>query len=166
MNNKLVLEPISLSVDNKVTEGINDLKKKVDFTEIVNPDDLTKAGNFVKEVFDLKKNVEDQRILMTKPLNQALKNINAFFKKFSIPLEQIDILLRGKMVTFDNENKDLGLTQFGLIHFVRTNKIKVIDELAVPREYLSVNLAKVKVAISEGKVVPGIEVTKESHVSL
>lgn len=167
MNDKVVQDiVVNPVIDPKVTSGIDALQKKVDFTEIIDPKDLTKASEFVKEVSDLQTNIENQRLLFTKPLNQALKQINSFFKQFSIPLEGIDNLLRGKMVKFYKDNTDLGLTQFGLIHFVNRQKVEVEDETKIPREYFSVDLAKVKRALKDNKVIPGIKVTNDVSVSL
>lgn len=65
---------------------------------VINSDkDVEDASVQVRAIKDMKNALEEQRTSFTKPINESLKNINGFFKKFSDPLTEADTILRKKM---------------------------------------------------------------------
>ena len=154
-----------LTISPKVEKGVSLLQKYAVDLQITKPDDIASASVMVKEVDDMQATIEEQRTQFTKPLNESLRKINAFFKRFSGPLNTVDDVIRGKMITFKNEHKDIA-NKLGLIHFVTHDVIHIADEKRVPKEYWSVDNAKVKKALLEGKSVPGVVILTEESVSL
>jgi len=154
-----------LSIKPEVESGIRTLSAVVAGLQVVDNVSAQVAGGLVKEIDVLSDSIEKQRLEFTKPLNESLKNINAFFKKFSTPLEELDRVIRNKLVMFKSideseENK------FGQIHFVSRQVVTVEDETKVPREYLMPDMTKIKKAIATGITIPGVKVSGEKGVSL
>jgi hypothetical protein len=152
-----------LAVKPEVKKGIESLTKYANDVQITDVKIASDVGINLSKIADLKKAVEDQRTEITKPLNLSLKSINSFFKKFSDPLEVIDKQLRGKVIEFGKTTEE---KVFGVIHFRKNQVIKVVDETKVPNKFYSVDMAKIKKAISDGEEIPGVEVTEENSVSL
>lgn len=82
---------------------------EVKANEIVvdNNDSLNTAVDYLSHIANTKKNVEDTRKTMVKPINDGLKAINEWFKRFSVPLEQADKTLRGKILVYRQEQDRL-----------------------------------------------------------
>lgn len=154
---------LDLTIKPEISKGIKELTEYAEKAEIVSGNDAEKAGMQLYAISELKKAVEDQRTEITKPLNLSLKSINAFFKKFSTPLEEIDEKIRAKVIEFGKTTEE---TAFGVIHFRKNLLIEVIDKGKVPEEYLIPDMAKIKEAIREGKDIPGVQITEEKIVSL
>lgn len=156
MTNDLQIKP-------EVQKGIKDLTQYAEDLRVTTGKDAEEAGIKLFQISELKKTVEDQRTAITKPMNLALRSANAFFKRFSEPLETIDQQIRAKVVEFGKTTEQ---TAFGVIHFRKNQVITVVDEAKVPKQYLTVDMKKVKLALEAGKTIPGIEVVEEKSVSL
>lgn len=152
-----------LVIPKEIKDNLPTLKKYAKNLKITSEEEASEAGIKISQISDLKKKVEDQRVEITRPLNSSLRSINAFFKKFSKPLTEIDKQIREQVVVFGEKSEE---TFFGVVH-LRVNKvIQVTDEKLVPREYLIVDMRKVRADIKGGKQIPGISVTEEKTVSL
>lgn len=156
MANDIVVKP-------EVEKGLKELTKYADELVVNTPEDAEDAGIKLYQISELKKTVEDQRTEITKPLNLSLRSINAFFKKFSVPLETVDDQIRAKVALFGKETDQVA---FGVIHLRKNQVIEVIDQSKVPAKYLIVDMAKVKADVKEGIEIPGIKVSEEKTVSL
>jgi hypothetical protein len=153
----------ALTVSPEVEQGVKALDTYAKSLVITTVEQAEEAGDNLAKISYLKKAVEDQRTEITRPLNVSLRSINAFFKKFSEPLESIDEQVRAKVAEF---GKTAGQTNFGMIH-MRSNEVVVVDdESLVPREYMQVNMTRVKADIKAGRTIPGIKVVVEQSVSL
>ena len=152
-----------LTIKPEVSKGIKSLTKYAEDLKVSSPEEASDAGIKLYQISELKKAVEDQRTEITKPLNLSLRSINAFFKKFSVPLETIDAQIRAKVVEFGKETEE---TAFGVIHFRKNSVIEVVDIDKVPRKYMMVDLLKVKADLKDGVEISGIKVTEEKSVSL
>lgn len=75
---------------------------KVDTVTIASHDDIEKANGVLREVKAFQKDVEDNRTALTKPMNDFLKEINAMAKKFSVPAEELEKKVKGKILDFNN----------------------------------------------------------------
>ena len=152
-----------LVISKDIKDNLPTLKEYADSLKITSEEEASKAGIKISQISDLKKKVEDQRVEITRPLNASLRSINAFFKKFSKPLAEIDKQIRNQIVVFGKKSEE---TFFGVVHLRANKVIKVTDETLVPREYLKVDLQKVKAGIKAGAEIPGVSVIEEKCVSL
>lgn len=75
--------------------------------EIKTDEDVASASQTIKKISETGKSIEEQRLKFTKPLNESLKNINAFFKQFSEPLDKADKLIRSKVLWYRQEQEKL-----------------------------------------------------------
>lgn len=155
----------NLTISPKIEKGVSMLETYAVGLQINSAEDIASASVMVKEVADMQTAIEEQRTQFTKPLNESLKKINAFFKRFSEPLNTVSEVIRGKMVVFKNAHKDID-NKLGLIHFVTRDVIEIVDEKKVPKEYWSVDKVKIKKALAEGIKIPGIILLTEESVSL
>lgn len=156
-----------LTVDPKINKGIKGVVRYAEAVTIQTPADLVDASAQVKEIKDIQTKLEEQRLQFTKPLNESLRNINAFFKQFSKPLENADSLIRGAMVAFQKTLPEDAGNQFGEAHFTTVTKIVVDDIKKVPVEYLQVDETKVRKALAEGVTnISGLSFVKDKRVSL
>lgn len=71
--------------------------------EIHTPEDAEDAGAILREVKGLGKELEEKRTSITKPINQALREINALFKPAKAWLADAEQHLKSKMLQFQNE---------------------------------------------------------------
>jgi hypothetical protein len=154
-----------LTISPKVEEGIRTLSAVVDGIQVTDNVTAMVAGGLVKEISTLSDGVEAQRLEFTKPLNESLKKINAFFKQFSEPLADLDYQIRQKLIVFKNEHKETD-NKVGNIHFTTRQMVEIEDESKLPREFLMPDLAKIKKAVATGIQIPGVKVSEEKGVSL
>ncbi len=71
--------------------------------EITSPEAAELAGYDLKAVKALAKQIEDKRTSITKPLNQALREVNALFKPAKDWLAQAERLLKSKLLKYQSE---------------------------------------------------------------
>lgn len=83
-----------------------ELANAADFT--VDSDDMLElAGEDLRRVMTLKKNVEEQRTSITGPLNQAVKAVNDLFRAPAQYLADAEKALKGSMLTYTTEQQRL-----------------------------------------------------------
>ena len=73
--------------------------------EITTPEMAIAAGEELKDIKRLAKQVNEKRLAITRPLNDALKEVNALFKPAKEWLSQAERLLKGKILEFQNEQE-------------------------------------------------------------
>lgn len=134
---------------------------------------------------EAKKNIEDQRIVFTKPLVQSQRAINRFFKNFSDPIEQADRELREKLA---RHRKDLEAKQIekqiaaaetdmeevpdlkkkiGGVVVKKMWTFKVENKGKVPDQYKVVDEVGIRAAIRSGiREIEGVRIYQEDVVSL
>jgi DNA polymerase III gamma/tau subunit len=75
-----------------------------DFT--VDSDEMLEAaGDDLRSIKALQKNVEAQRTTITAPLNQVLRAVNDLFRPATQYLEQAEVKLKGAMLTYTTEQQ-------------------------------------------------------------
>lgn len=75
--------------------------------KVVDEGSAKSASEMLVFVVEAKKKLEAQRVFLVKPLNDHVKDINAAFKDWFAPLEEVDVLVRGKLLTFQREQEAL-----------------------------------------------------------
>jgi colicin import membrane protein len=73
--------------------------------EITSPEMAVAVGDDLKAVKTLAKQIEDKRTSITKPLNQALREVNALFKPAKNWLKKAEGLIKDKLLKFQREQE-------------------------------------------------------------
>lgn len=151
-------------------------------TSLVIADEKTQneAVDYLSGIARAKKDLEEKRVFFVKPLNDQVKKINEFFKKYSTPLLEADGILRRKMVDYrtvlrkieeeknrkalelaksvgiEQEELDMEVkpeaakTESGTVSGRKVMRFELVDENKVPREYLTVDASKIRKGIAAG----------------
>lgn len=180
-------------MDTNLTKAQEELKPTVsqllDDQKTYDPfkdDDYLTNGTFLLARFsEAKKTVEDQRIAFTKPLNESLRSINSFFKRFSDPIAQADRDLRVKLANHrkaleakrveeqiaavENDEPEVPelRKKIGGVVVKKVWTFKILNKDEVPQQYLVVDEVAVRAAIRSGvREIPGVNIYQEDQVSL
>ncbi len=141
------------------------------------------------EVKGIKNQVNEKKESITKPLNEALKNVRSLFRPIEDKLKLIDDYLKSQVLTYNSkliaekeqrekeaekkvekgetiEKATKGLTKTNeKLEVIKTRKLKkvrIIDESKLPREYLIPDEQKIKAALLSGIKVEGAELYEET----
>ena len=71
--------------------------------EISTPEDAEDAGAILREIKGTARELEEKRTSITKPINQALREINALFKPAKAWLADAEQHIKGKLLAYQNE---------------------------------------------------------------
>ena len=77
----------------------------VESFEITAPDIALNAGESLKKIKALKKQLEKKRTAITVPINQALREVNALFKPAKDWLAQAERLMKAKLLKYQTEQE-------------------------------------------------------------
>ena len=94
-------------VETEYRKDVSLVEQRVLALEIKDADDVTEATNLLSYISSTKKNIEETRKSMVKPINDGLKAINDWFKRFSAPLETADGLLRKKVLVYRQQQEQI-----------------------------------------------------------
>jgi len=73
--------------------------------KIRTPEDAEDAGAVLREIKGLAKDFEEKRTSITKPINQALREVNALFKPAKAWLVEAEGLLKSRLLEYQNEQE-------------------------------------------------------------
>lgn len=85
------------------TRLLNTSKELCDLAEevlILSRNDLSHATDLVKTIKTRYKEIEEERTRLVNPFNDGVKAINARFKAMTMPLEEAETQVKGKMLVF------------------------------------------------------------------
>ena len=116
-------------------------------------EDAVVAVEFLTQSTQALQVIEEQRKRITKPMLDAKREVDAFFKKVSEKLGEVDSSVRGMIKNYVEKNPED--KRIGEVTVQEKEDIELIDESLIPREYLVPDLFKIKSAILNGKEVPG-----------
>lgn len=155
----------------RVEEDVLPVARAAAKYEIVDTETLEGAIGFLGKVKQAYDRVETTRKFFTAPLLELKRTYDARFKGALDALEAAEKSLKGKMTEYRltlPENAPAPKTERtadAKATFVKVWKARVIDEAAVPREYLRVDTAKIDKVVKAGlRNIPGIEVYEEEQV--
>lgn len=100
MNN--IDSPIISQTETILPELCNSAKSCV----IWDSESYNKAADLTKFINETLKMLEVERKRITAPLNDSLKAANSLFKRFSDPLDQALLVVKGKILTFKREEEN------------------------------------------------------------
>ena len=101
--NDLVVKLNIKRPDEALFKSSEDMLKHVSLWDIKTSENAVAAGEDLKRVKGLAKQVNEKRLAITRPLNDALKEVNALFKPAQDWLKQAESLLKGKILAFQAE---------------------------------------------------------------
>lgn len=76
-------------------------------TEVQTPEQAQLATEFLSQIAAIKRQDESARKTLVKPLNDHVKMINDRFKRRSVPLDEADQIVRGKVLAYETEQQRL-----------------------------------------------------------
>lgn len=163
--------------------------------QITNQEELNAADEVLKKIKTVGKLIKEQKEAITKPLNESLRNIRDLFKPIEQSHDEAESLVKRKILDYNDAEEakrkkeadkiaakvesgrmrpDTALTKMAAIteapktaHTVRiVRKYRITNELLIPRQYLTVDLTAIrKAVITDGIVVPGVEVYEEKELA-
>ena len=146
---------------------------------------LDKVGELLTQTKAKYKAIEAERTKVTKPLNDAKKAIDGWFKPAKTALNDLEIVLKDAMSSYitGQEQKRLEALQLGNheaalateqpvmpagISTRTTWKFHVVDVARVPREYLVLDMAAIQAHVSTHKSnssIPGIDAYPDTGIA-
>lgn len=164
------------TIEKKAGKHLN----KLSTTSIQTKADYERAATLLKELKAFKKEAEAQEATIAIPLKKAWEATKQLFKPFYLKVDTVEQLTKLAMLTFvaEQEAKIKKLEakfENGEIKKVSTlmdkidthtiasttasirvtKELVILNELDIPREYLIPDLAKIKAALKDGKIVKG-----------
>jgi len=105
------IETLSKSVDQvdqkelALVQEANSIEVQAQSFTIANDTDMVNATNLLSVIAKTKKELEEQRKFLVKPLNDHVKSINDRFKAYTLPLDRADTILRKKVLEYRQEQE-------------------------------------------------------------
>lgn len=109
--------------------------------EVLSPEMAVSAGEDLRAVKALAKQVDEKRLTITRPINDGLKEVNALFKPAKNWLAEAEQILKAKILAFQNEQERIA----------RELQAKVDEEARKEREKLEKKAAKAEAKGKEDK---------------
>ncbi len=177
-------EKIQQYVDPIKTEYISMADQLKDY-EIPNEDAAETVAEILTDTHNKIKEIDAKRKTITKPILEAKRAADALFKPAINALEEVKVLLKGKLTTFTRQQEEarkealesgdvsqaLATPEPQAPEGVATRRVwtfEVTDAEAIPREYLILDTAEVKEEMKrkgpENVEIPGIRIYQETKV--
>jgi colicin import membrane protein len=86
--------------EQEVVAQVNATVEQASALTVATPEQAQGAVEFLAKIADARKRNEAARVFIVGPLNAQIKAINAKFKENTVPLEEADQVVRGKLLTF------------------------------------------------------------------
>lgn len=155
--------------------------------EVTTDEEATWAAEKLRELKGAAKKAEEDRTSISRPLNEALRALNALAKRVSEPLAKAEGIIKGKLSAYaaareqDREDAMVEAAAGDPTALARTAPaaplegvtmrevwdFEVEDPNAVPREYCVVDPRKIREAMTNGdpRQIPGVRFFKKAIVS-
>ena len=120
------------------------------------------AADELKAIKAKAKSLEDQRTAITKPINDALKGINALFKGPTTFLEEAERVIKGKMISYSTEQERIAAEERRRAEAaVRAEQERLAREAAAREAEAAKAAAKL---MAEGDEVAAAEVQAQAAI--
>jgi predicted phage tail protein len=167
--------------------------------QIKTVDELTGATELLGKIKTVGKAITQKKESITKPLNEALKNIRDFFRPVETQWANAEQIVKGKMIDYQNdqlakaaketkkveEKVEAGKMTFekaaekieavtpqknvttdaGAAQFRTVKEVVIDNETLIPREYLVLDLVKIRKVALAGVNIPGVRVVEKQAVA-
>jgi len=162
-------------------------------------DDLTGATELLGKIKTVGKAITAKKESMTKPLNEALRNIRDFFRPVEAQWANAEQIVKGKMIDYQNaelakaakktevieQKVESGKMSFekaaekieavtpqknvttaaGAAQFRTVKEVVIDNETLIPREYLILDMVKIRKVALAGITIPGVRVIEKQAVA-
>jgi len=162
-------------------------------------DDLTGATELLGKIKTVGKAITAKKESMTKPLNEALRNIRDFFRPVEAQWANAEQIVKGKMIDYQNaelakaakktevieQKVESGKMSFekaaekieavtpqknvttaaGAAQFRTVKEVVIDNETLIPREYLILDMVKIRKVALAGVTIPGVRVIEKQAVA-
>lgn len=120
------------------------------------------AADLLLDVKTIGEKITERKEKITKPMNEALKSVRAFFKNPETDYDKAETIIKDKVLGWHSAHWSEQTVQDNTIYGTR-GKVTVVerftveieDESKIPRELCSVDVARVKLALEAGLKVKG-----------
>jgi len=168
MNNEM----ISHDVKYQIEQYKNEVEKAVEYVtdlEITSRTEAENALDIACEAINLFERIESTRKEITEPSRKFQAEINRLAKQFTQNLDRVKDVVVDKIEDWKSGSWEVGQ--------LATSKVMTVDlpdfsfEVSnihdVPREYLTVDEARVKLAMKQGlAIIPGLNLKKSTKLSI
>ena len=172
---------------------------------------MGEATELLGWIASAKKGFEKKRRSLVKPLNDHVKMINSMFKDYTVPLDDADNTLRGKVLSYRQEQERIRREEearlrklaeeeqarleklaekvgvpppvvstpqvqeqakttksdFGSVSAKKVWDFEIVDEKAIPAEFLTVNERAIRAAVRAGtRNIPGVKIYQKEELSV
>jgi len=153
-----------------------------------------RAYEILKLIAAKKKEIKKRKEEIIKPMNASLKAARALFAEVEAPLLEADIILRDKILAFQQEQQAKAAKEMerrekiqatheakghqtyelaevepdvGESVTVKRWTYEMIDESKLPRKYLCADLGKIRAAVNDGeRDIPGLKIFQKEGISV
>lgn len=167
--------------------------------QIKTVDDLTAATEILGKIKTVGKMITTKKETITKPLNEALKNVRAFFAPLEKQWWDAEKIVKDKMIDYQNDQlakaakqtekveekvaagkmsfekaaekieavtpqKNI-TTNAGAAQFRTVREVVIDNETLIPREYLVLDMVKIRKVALAGVGIPGVRVVEKQAVA-
>jgi len=170
------VEKIDLSKNEnviKLQERVPVVMNEAENIKIEDKKDVEKAGEFIKKVKIVIRKAEEERKKITKPLLEAKKNVDVFFKKLTGPFQEAEKIVKRKINDYyleeqrklreleeqrKKEIKEKGIEEDLVVPEVKENIEKTVGNVTVREdiEVKVVNKMAVVKLIANGRLPVGV----------
>lgn len=190
MTDAITLARQEVEAQPDVRDGLEEIRSFAILTD----DDQEVAAEVLRDVKGRHKELEEKRKAITGPLNQALREVNGLFRPVTDALKEGERLLKEKIATYQKEKAERNARRLAEAASAATWeqaeqaltateesaspegvsvrhvwKPVVVDPRRVPREFLSVDMAKLEAHAKrfsgEPKPVAGVRFEKKAIVT-
>lgn len=167
--------------------------------QIKTVEDLTVATELLGKIKTVGRMITSKKEGITKPANEALKNVRAFFAPIERQWEAAERIVKDKMVDYQSrqlakaakktevieQKVEAGKMNFekatekieavtpqknvttdaGAAQFRTVKEVVIDDETLIPREYLMLDMVKIRKVALAGVGIPGVRVVEKQTVA-
>lgn len=183
-------------VPTEVKDEVSMVQQQANALKVTTLDQAEKGADLLSLIKSAKKTITEKKETITRPLMSSLAAARDLFKPLELDLSDAEKIVKAKILAFhiEEDNKITAATQKvtsrvekGTMRAdtaagklaeigdtpkvkgtqVRTlTKVRIIDEFAIPREYLVPNMTKITEAVLHENIdVPGVEKYEEKSIA-
>lgn len=168
IDNELVPFEVKYQIE-KYKERVEEVVTYVKSLEIESKDDAKKALDIACDAINLHERIEDTRKEIIQPSATFASEINKLAKDFTKDLENVKEVVANKVDGWKEEAGEEGSIETDKVLAIELTdyQFDVKDLMMVPPEYLTIDEARIKLAMKKGvRVIPGLELRKSKKLSI
>jgi hypothetical protein len=151
--------------DKQLTEfkkPLENVLKAAQEIQAVSYENIMDAADVLADVKTIGEKITARKEDITKPMNEALKSARAFFKPFEKQYEEAEAIVKEKVLAWHEAHWEEQTVQDNTVYGTRGKvtvverfKVEIEDADKLPRELLSPDVDRIKLALESGMKVKG-----------